>query len=310
MFNSDIKSVLQLVQAFPTEQSCINQLELMRWNGNVVSPFDYTSKVYNCKGNKYQCKNTGKYFNVKTATIFDNTKIELQKWFLGIWLVTAHKKGISSLQLGRDLDITQKSAWFMLQRIRNCFGVNDTTATGIVEIDETYIGGDNKNKSNTKRKELHVNGAQTGGNHKAPVVGILERGSDVKAIVFPKGKVNGVSLRPVIADNVAKDANVVTDGFGGYYGLDKVYKSHTIINHYKSKYVKGMFHTNTLEGFWSLLKRGIDGIYHAVSYKHLQKYVNEFSFRYNSRKLNDCERFNMLLSRIENRITYKELINA
>ncbi len=125
MFNQEVKSVLDLIQAFPTEQDCINHLELLRWNGNLVSPFDSTSKVYKCKGNKYKCKNTGKYFNVKTNTIFDNTKMELQKWFLAIWLVTLHKKGISSLQLGRDLGITQKSAWFMLQRIRNCFGFNE-----------------------------------------------------------------------------------------------------------------------------------------------------------------------------------------
>lgn len=141
MFNKEIKSVLDLIKAFPTEQSCIDHLEIIRWNGNVVSPFDATSKVYNCKGNKYMCKNTQKYFNVKTNTIFDNTKLELQKWFLAIWIVTSHKKGISSLQLGRDLDITQKSAWFMLQRIRKCFGIeNNNTLENEVEADETYVG--------------------------------------------------------------------------------------------------------------------------------------------------------------------------
>lgn len=123
MINQDFISILDLIKAFPNEQTCIDHLENLRWNGNVVSPFDATSKVYKCKDNKYRCKNTGKYFNVKTDTLFDNTKIELQKWFLAIWIVTSHKKGISSLQLGRDLNITQKSAWFMLQRIRNCFGV-------------------------------------------------------------------------------------------------------------------------------------------------------------------------------------------
>tara|TARA_R110001583_G_scaffold131696_2_gene283484 strand:+ start:2014 stop:2400 length:387 start_codon:yes stop_codon:yes gene_type:complete len=126
MFNKEVKSVLDLIQAFPTEQDCINHLELLRWNGNALSPFDSTSKVYNCKGKKYKCKNTGKYFNVKTNTIFDNTKMELQKWFLAIWIVTSHKKGISSIQLSKDLGITQKSAWFMLQRIRNCFGLDNT----------------------------------------------------------------------------------------------------------------------------------------------------------------------------------------
>ena len=125
MFNKEIKSVLDLIKAFPDEQTCIDHLEILRWDGEVVSPFDSASKVYKCKGNKYQCKNTGKYFNVKTNTIFDNTKIELQKWFLAIWLVTSYKKGISSVQLAKELDITQKSAWFLLQRIRNCFGIDD-----------------------------------------------------------------------------------------------------------------------------------------------------------------------------------------
>ena len=150
MFNKEVKSIIDLIKSFPTEQSCIDHLEILRWNGNVVSPFDEASKVYNCKGNKYKCKNTGKYFNVKTSTLFDNTKMDLQKWFMAIWLVTSHKKGISSLQLGRDLGITQKSAWFMLQRIRNCFGLNEDDGDklkGEVEIDETYVGGKVKNRS-------------------------------------------------------------------------------------------------------------------------------------------------------------------
>ena len=151
MINKDFKSILELIQAFPDEQSCIDHLEAIRWNGNVVSPFQEGSKVYNCAGNKYKCNETGKYFNVKTNTIFDNTKLPLQKWFLAIWLVTGHKKGISSLQLGRDLDITQKSAWFMLSRIRQCFGLDNDKLSGEVEADETYVGGKNATDMLTKR---------------------------------------------------------------------------------------------------------------------------------------------------------------
>jgi len=140
MINKDFNSILELINAFPTEEVCVEHLEELRWNGVVISPFDSSSKVYKCAGGKYRCKNTGKYFNVKTGTIFDNTKMPLQKWFLAIWLVTSHKKGISSLQLSKDLDITQKSAWFMLQRIRNCFGIHDDNdLDGDVEVDETYI---------------------------------------------------------------------------------------------------------------------------------------------------------------------------
>lgn len=152
MITENFNSILDLFKAFPTEQSCIDHLEKLRWNGFIVSPFDSTSKVYKCKNNRYRCKNTGKYFNVKTNTLFDNTKIELRKWFAAIWLVTSHKKGISSLQLSRDIDVTQKTAWFMLQRIRNCFGIeNNNELTNTVEMDETYIGG--KNKKPSSRKE-------------------------------------------------------------------------------------------------------------------------------------------------------------
>lgn len=125
MLIQDFNSILDLLNAFPTELSCNEHLEKLRWNGHVVSPFDPTSRVYKCKDNRYRCKNTGKYFNVKTNTLFDNTKIKLRKWFVAIWLVTSHKKGISSLQLSRDIDVTQKTAQFMLKRIRNCFGIKN-----------------------------------------------------------------------------------------------------------------------------------------------------------------------------------------
>ena len=125
MINRDFKSILDLLKAFPDEQTCIDHLTELRWNGNIVSPFDPDSKVYLCNGNKYKCKNTGKYFNVRTGTLFDNTKIELQKWFMAIYLIADHSKAISSVQLSKDLDVTQKTAWFMLQRIRNCFGISD-----------------------------------------------------------------------------------------------------------------------------------------------------------------------------------------
>jgi len=303
MINQDFNSILDLLKAFPDEQTCINHLEALRWNGNVVSPFDSTSKVYNCKGNKYKCKNTGKYFNVRTATLFDNTKIGLQKWFLSIWLVTSHKKGISSLQLSRDIDVTQKTAWFMLQRIRNCFGIdNDSELDNEVEIDETFVGGKNKNRHADKKVKQGI-----GSSDKTPVMGMVERNG--KLIAKKIENVKRESLTKEIVGRIKHTANIYTDEWVGYNSLSRVY-DHKTVKHYNGQYVDGRVHTNTIEGFWSLLKRGIFGIYHFTSKKHLQLYVDEFVFRYNSRLNSESQRFNLLLANTENRLTYKELING
>lgn len=299
MFNKEVKSVLDLIQAFPTEQSCIEHLELIRWNGKVVSPFDAASKVYKTKVG-YQCKNTGKNFNVKTNTIFDNTKLPLVKWFLAIWIATSHKKGISSLQLGRDLDITQKSAWFMLQRIRQCFGIeNDNQLDNEVEVDETFVGGKETNKHADKKSTNPMVG------NKATVLGMVERNGKVNAVKID-ARSQKVLTTEIIA-LVAKTASIYTDEWVGYNKLKRVY-DHSVVKHNAHQYVNGRVHTNTIEGFWSLLKRGIFGIYHFTSKKHLQLYVDEFVFRYNSRNITSKMRFDLMLGNMENRLTYKMLI--
>lgn len=311
MINVEFKSVRQLLKSFPDEQTCINHLEQLRWNGNIVSPFDVTSKVYKCAGNKYKCKNTGKYFNVRTQTLFDNTKIELQTWFVAIYLITGHKKGISSLQLSRDLNTTQKTAWFMLQRIRNCFGLTEVTGNDdnkvggegeIVEVDETYIGGKYKNKHKSVRKKAHESNASHTDN-KTGVMAMLHRDGIVRTTVMNEGK----TLKQLVIEKVAQGSLLFTDSLTAYKGLDKEFAGHEIVNHYEEEYVRGNVHTNSVEGFFSNLKRGIYGIYHQVSVKHLQKYCNEFAFRYNSREVSDSRRFNVLLSNSSNRLTYKNL---
>lgn len=211
MINKDFKSIIDLLKAFPDEQTCIDHLTELRWSGNAVSPFDSTSKVYSCKGNKYRCKNTSKYFNVKTATLFDNTKVKLQKWFLAIWLVTLHKKGISSIQLSKDIDVTQKTAWFLLQRIRNCFGVeNGGQLENEVEIDETYIGGKNKNKHDYKKVE-GSQGRST--KDKTAVLGMIEREGRLIAKTIDNAK--SESLTPEIIKVVKECATLYTDEWLG-----------------------------------------------------------------------------------------------
>lgn len=292
MINKEFDSLIDLVTTFTDEQTCIDHLTELRWNCNVVSPFDVTSKVYVCKGNKYKCKNTGKYFNVKTATMFDNTKIKLQKWFVAIYLITSHKKGISSLQLSRDIKVTQKTAWFMMQRIRACFGIDNDNEklTGEVEADETYVGGKNKNRHASK-KVKNSQGRST--KDKTAVVGLVQR--EGKLIAKKVIDVKEGTITEIVAQNVDLNAKVYTDEFRGYNTVRRIY-DHSDVKHGANEYVNGRVHTNTIEGFWSLLKRGIVGIYHFTSEKHLQKYVDEFVFRYNSRTLGEGQRMNLLFS--------------
>ncbi len=312
MINTEFKSIIELIKAFPDEQTCINHLEQLRWNGYVVSPFDPTSKVYKCAGNKYRCKNTSKYFNVRTNTLFDNTKVPLQKWFMAIYLITAHKKGISSLQLGRDIDVTQKTAWFMNHRIRNCFGLNNENDGGdekiggegvMIEVDETYAGGKVKNMNNKKRKEIKE-GKRGKNDNKTGIMGYVERGGKLRFEVIKKGD----SVKDMVQDHVDSGSVLMTDSATVYTNVGKIFSLHGVVDHSKGEYVNGVFHTNTAEGAFSLLDRMIIGIYHYASPKHMQKYVNEAAFRYNSRQISDSSRFNLLLKNSANRLTYKNLI--
>src|SRR5437868_2973732 len=278
----EFKSIFDLIKAFPTEQSCIDHLEKLQWNGNPVSPFAPESKVYKCAGNKYKCKNTGKYFNVRTGTIFDNTKIPLQKWFLALYVFSSHKKGISSHQLARDISVTQKSAWFLLHRLRYAFDHPNfkNTLGNIVEIDETFCGGEAVNKHASKKKKDHKGSTV---HEKQPVLGMRERDGNIVAFVIPNR--HKETLLPIIFENVEQDSIICTDELPAYKGL-KHYYTHNRVNHGAKEYVNAMAHTNGIENFWSHLKRGIDGIYHWCSKEHLQSYVDEFTLRFNTRKFN------------------------
>ncbi|MCX6319173.1 MAG: IS1595 family transposase [Bacteroidetes bacterium] len=175
----EFKSIFELLRAFPTEQACIDHLERLQWDGTPVSPFDPYSKVYKCAGYKYKCKNTGKYFNIRTGTIFDNTKIPLQKWFLALYVYSSHKKGISSHQLANDIYVTQKSAWFLLHRLRYAFDHPNFKAAlrNVVEVDECGIGGQTYYKHYDKKRKNEDDATISG---KTSVIGMREREGNVK----------------------------------------------------------------------------------------------------------------------------------
>ncbi|RYD96496.1 MAG: IS1595 family transposase [Sphingobacteriales bacterium] len=301
------KSILELIKAFPTEQACIEHLEWIIWDGNVVSPFDSDSKVYKCKNGKYKCTSTNKYFNVKTNTIFENTKIPLQQWFLAIYLFTVHKKGISSYQLAEELNITQKSAWFMLSRIRYAMDHENFVKEmeGTIQIDETFVGGKNKNRHADKKVK---NSQGRSFKDKTPVLGMIDESGKVKCSVIENTQ--GKIIQPIILDTIKKGSVLFTDEWHAYKGLDKYY-IHKYVDHGKKEYVNGEVTTNKIENFWSQFKRGIIGLYHQVSKKHLQKYADEFSFRHNHKDLPINDRFNIFLGATNNkRLTYSMLING
>ena len=221
------------------------------------------------------------------------TKLPLIKWFQAIVLILNARKGISSRQLARDLEVNKDTAWYLQMRIRMAMDESDAILKGIVEADETFVGGKRKNLHRSQRLEL-AEECGTGYQTMKPVLGMLQR--EGKIITKVLEKAYGSAIKPILKRHIARRATLVTDGFGGYANMGQYFNDHQILNHESDQWVRGIFHTNTLEGFWSIFKRGIIGQYHQVSRRYLQLYVNEFSFRYNHRQHSDL--FTFLLSRV------------
>ncbi|NOU05796.1 MAG: IS1595 family transposase [Hyphomicrobiaceae bacterium] len=301
-----ITSLYDFFEVFPDEQAAIDHLRAIRWKDGAFCPYCNSKRVMHFSDKKtHKCHDCRQRFSIKVGTIFADTKLPLRKWFATIWLITSHKKGIASTQLAKDLKITQKSAWFVLHRLRHAARTKsfNRPLEGTVELDETLIGGKESNKHKKKRNKLA--GGRVG---KTVVFGMLERGGELRAKSISNLQTRMVRGR--VLDNVKKGARLMTDDAPVYKSLHGMYPVGSV-NHSAGEYVKDInCHINTLEGAWSLFKRQVYGIHHHVSAKHLDAYLGEMCYRYNRRAMGEGDRVNDLLGRVEGRLTYKVLTHG
>jgi transposase-like protein len=300
------KTLQQAIIYFSNPDNCREYLAARRWPDGVTCPTCGRDDVtFLAKQNKWQCKSAHKQrqFSVKVGTIFEDSPLGLDKWLTAVWLIVNCKNGISSYEISRALDVTQKTAWFMDHRIRLAMQTGSfmKQMSGHVEVDETFIGGKARNMHRSVRaRRIHG----TGGSGKVAVMGLLERHGEVRTCVVPN--VRRRSLHTEVAKHVEPGSTVYSDAFRSYNRLQDDYV-HNVINH-AEKYVDGKIHTNGIENFWSLLKRSINGTYVSVEPFHLFRYLDEQSFRFNSRHANDSERFQRVTERlVGKRLTYSEL---
>jgi transposase-like protein len=300
---------------FGDEEKARLLLEMMRWpNGGPSCPIcKKTETVYRMqkraesvkpgRAGLLRCRACKKQFTVTTGTVFEDSHIPMTKWLQAIYLLCSSKKGISAHQLHRMLGVTYKSAWFMAHRLRYAMSVEPMVSklaprsdklSGIVEVDETYVGG-----------KRNLRNASASATNKTPVLALVERGGRVRC--FPMERVTSREVQDEVRKLADLSSHMVTDELNVYHGLDMGFASHNSVTHSKKEYVRGWVHTNSVEGFFSLLKRGINGIYHHVGKGHLAKYCDEFAFRYDLRKVSDAQRAEMMVWGAEGkRLTYKQ----
>lgn len=305
------KTLQQAIKYFSDEQVCIDTVAALRWpNGPVCPKCGANQHYYLATQKRWKCKKCVKQFSVKVGTIFEDSAITLDKWLIALWMLVNCKNGISSYEVGRDLGITQKSAWFVLHRLRLALQTGSMRNLGgsgnPVEVDETFIGGAARNMHRDKHRRRIT---ETGSKDKTAVLGFLERKGEVRAEMVPNRRRK--LLHGKIGEHVAPGSPVYTDNFMSYAMLPSHY-DHKVIDH-AEKYVDGQVHTNGLESFWSLLKRGLKGTYISTEPFHLFRYLDEQVFRFNNRgskenPVNDGDRFQLALSQIAGkRLTYSEV---
>lgn len=304
-----IKNLKELFNKFSDEQKCRDFLVQQRWNGSPVCPYCNSNKWYSIEnGKRFKCGNKECYkkYSVTVGTIFHASNIPLTTWLPAMYLITSHKKGLSSCQLAKHLGVCQKTAWHMIHRIRESLrNKGSYLLDGTVEIDEMYYGLRHKNISNKKREALQGN--KNAFAYKTMIVGMLQRGGELRLQVAGQDN-NKTAIHPIVYNNVDISANLMTDGEGTYVGLGKHFASHQSVNHNIREYVRqGTIHTNSIEGAFGLFRRTIIGTYHKISPKHLSRYCDEMQYRYNTRQIKDGQRFEEALGLIESRLSWKDL---
>lgn len=297
-------STFQLFKMFPDKESARLYIENRRWpNGPVCPHCKESQRITNRKGEFYRCNSCLEDFTVRSGTIFEKSHIPLHKWLYAMYLLVTARKGISSMQLSKEIGVTQKTSWFMLGRIREACGNDYSMLNGIVEMDETYVGGKEKNKHISKR----VSGRGTVG--KTPVFGMRERGGRTRAV--PVENATREQVFNLVTKNVEVGSTLNTDEHSGFDDLKGILYNHETINHSEKQYVREDVTTNGIESVWAVMKRGLNGVYHHVDKKHLGRYVNEFTFRLNEGNVarTSMERVSSLIEKSEGKqITYKKLI--
>jgi len=296
-------NIISLTAYFTSEEKCKQAIVESRWGiGNeqdVVCPYCGKHHCKMSKNGRFHCTECNKNFSCLVGTIFENTKLPLIKWFVAMYLISSHKKGISSHQLSRDLSVTQSTAWYMLQKIRLLYPQSDAEAfEGTVECDEAYIGGKEKWKHKSMRTPK-TQGRST--KTKTPVFGMMERSTFINSKgeeesityvhAFVVEKTDKATLQPIIQQFVADGSRVITDELSAYNGLAELGYTHAVVKHEAEEYANGDIFTNSIEGFWSHFRRMIVGCYHDVSDEHLQSYIDEAVYRWNTRKASESERF-------------------
>ena len=271
-------SLIQIADYFHSEEICKQAIAQERWgDSEAVCPYCGCTHTYMTAEGRYICKECARHFSVTVGTIFENTKVSLRKWFLAMYLVSSHKKGVSSHQLARDIKVTQKTAWFMLHKIRGLYGQSDETVLGgTVEMDEMYLGGRETNKHESKKVE------------------------DTK----------GATLLPIVEQFVESGATTYTDELSSYNGLEKKGYNHLFVSHKQREYVRANdIHTNSIEGFWAHFKRVVFGTYHCVSKDYLPRYIDEQVYRWNTREEKASVRFHDMFNKAVKQFDYSDVLS-